>query len=120
MKGRILYDSECNLCNRLLSFVRRRDNDGKFIFVPLQSAEGKEMIRLAGLTEGDSDTAVYLAGGRYHLQSGAVLHILKDIGGIWSLLFVFIIIPAFIRDRIYDAVASNRYRLFGKRDACEI
>ena len=85
MKGKILYDNECNLCNKLLLFVRKRDSHGRFIFVPLQSAEGKEMMRQSGLKEGDSDTAVYLTGRGYHLRSGAVLHILKDLGGIWIL-----------------------------------
>jgi len=119
MKGKILYDNECNLCNRLLVFVRKRDSHGRFIFVPLQSAEGKEMMRQSGLKEGDSDTAVYLTGRGYHLRSGAVLRILKDLGGIWSLMYAFIIIPAFIRDWIYNAVARNRYRIFGRREACE-
>jgi predicted DCC family thiol-disulfide oxidoreductase YuxK len=119
VKGKILYDSECNLCNRLLMFVRRRDIGGRFIFVPLQSHEGKEMLQQAGLSNEDPDTAVYFTGGKYHLRSGAVLHILKDLGGIWKLTFASIIIPVFIRDRIYNAVARNRYRIFGRREACE-
>jgi predicted DCC family thiol-disulfide oxidoreductase YuxK len=66
------------------------------------------------------DSVVYIKGGKYFLKSSAVLHLLKDIGKVWLLLYVFILIPKFIRDFFYDFIARTRYRIFGKSDACII
>jgi predicted DCC family thiol-disulfide oxidoreductase YuxK len=71
----------------------------------------------AGLSETESDTAVYIKNGRTSLRSSAVLHILKDLGGTWQILYVFIIVPPFIRDFFYRLIAHNRYRLFGKKES---
>jgi hypothetical protein len=65
-------------------------------------------------------TAIYKKEGQFYLRSSAVLHILKDLGGTWKILYVFIIIPPFIRDFVYRLIAHNRYRFFGKRESCQI
>lgn len=120
MNGTVIFDSKCNLCNGLVSFIKKRDKSKRFHFVSLQSEEGRGMLLEAGLPETDSDTAIYKKDGQFYLRSSAVLHILKDIGGTWKTLYVFIIIPPFIRDFFYRLIAHNRYRLFGKRDTCQI
>jgi predicted DCC family thiol-disulfide oxidoreductase YuxK len=120
MNGTVLFDGNCNLCNGLVSFIKKRDTRNRFHFVSLQSEEGKGVLLTSGLPENDSDTAVYIKDGRTFLRSSAVLHILKDLGGTLKLLYIFIIIPPIIRDFIYRLIAHNRYRLFGKRDACQI
>ncbi len=66
------------------------------------------------------ETIIYLRGDRYLTKSSAILYVLKDIGGIWQLVFGFMIIPAFIRDFVYGIVARNRYRIFGKKESCMI
>jgi len=109
MSGTVLYDSSCNLCNSQVRFIRRRDRNNRFRFVPLQSEEGKEMLHHAGLPDGESDTVVYQKSGRHYLRSSAVLSILKDLGGGWRLLYPLVIIPSFIRDSIYRLVARNRH-----------
>jgi len=86
----------------------------------LQSEKGRGVLLAAGLPEYETGTAVYIAEGQFYLRSSAVFHILKDIGGAWKILFVFIIIPPFIRNFIYRFIANNRYRLFGKNDSCEV
>ncbi|MBK9392143.1 MAG: DUF393 domain-containing protein [Bacteroidetes bacterium] len=118
MGGTVLFDDTCNLCDGLVKFIRKRDKISRFRFVPLQSEEGRNMLRSAGLPDTDSDTAVYLSDGRYFLRSSAVLHILKDLGSAWRILYVFIIVPPFIRDPFYNLVAKNRYRIFGRKDYC--
>ncbi|MGD0583978.1 MAG: DUF393 domain-containing protein [Bacteroidales bacterium] len=113
MTNAISYDAECNFCNGVVRFLRKRDKRNRFRFVPLQSQEGAELIRVAGLQEKDRNTVVYYTGAKIYLRSTAVLHILKDTGGIWSLLYGFIIFPRFIRDWVYRLIARYRYHIAG-------
>jgi len=91
-----------------------------FRFVSLQSEEGKDILQLAGLTQYKQDTVIYITEQGIYTRSTAVLHILKNLGTGWNLLYVFIIIPPFIRDYIYRIVARNRYRLSGRGDSCSV
>jgi predicted DCC family thiol-disulfide oxidoreductase YuxK len=68
----------------------------------------------------DIDSVVYISGDKYFVKSLAVLHILRELGGGWRLLYSFIIIPDFIRDFFYNLIASNRYKIFGKKETCMI
>lgn len=115
----LLYDGVCNLCNQLVRFISKRFKNGVILFYPLQSAEGKTLLKKYRLPEDDFDTVVYIRAEKYFLKSSAILHIVKELGGIWKGLFIFIIIPVFIRDFIYTLVAKSRYRIFGRRDSCE-
>ena len=115
----LLYDGVCNLCNRLVRFITKRFKNGVILFYPLQSAKGKSLLKRYRLPEDDFDTVVYIRAEKYFLKSSAILHIVKELGGIWKGLFIFIIIPVFIRDFIYTLVAKSRYRIFGRRDSCE-
>lgn len=111
MSGTVLYDSECNLCNSQVRFIKKRDKGNLFRFVPLQSEEGSHMLREAGLPDNELDTVVYQKSGRHYLRSSAVLGILRDLGGGWRILSSLVIIPAAIRDFFYRLVARNRHRL---------
>jgi predicted DCC family thiol-disulfide oxidoreductase YuxK len=113
MENAITYDAECNFCNGVVRFLRKRDRRSRFRFVPLQSDEGGELLKGAGLAEEDRNTVVYYSGKNIYLRSSAVLHILKDTGGIWSLTYIFIIFPRFLRDRVYRLVARYRYHIGG-------
>jgi predicted DCC family thiol-disulfide oxidoreductase YuxK len=115
MSGTVLYDSDCNLCNSQVRFIKMRDRKNQFRFVPLQSGEGKEMMREAGLPDNELDTVVYEKSGRHYLRSSAVLSILRDLGGGWSLLGSLAIVPAVIRDFFYNLVARNRHRLVPRK-----
>ena len=112
MSGTVLYDNNCNLCNRQVHFIRKRDRKKAFRFVPLQSEEGKKMLRHADLSDHEPDTIVYEKSDRHYLRSSAVLRILKDMGGGWGLLYPLVIVPTFIRDALYRLVAHNRHRFF--------
>ena len=111
MSGTVLYDGNCNLCNNQVRFIRKRDKGKQFRFVPLQSEEGIDMLRDAGLPGNELDTVVYKKSGRHYLRSSAVLGILRDLGGGWRLLYSLVIVPAVIRDFFYRLVARNRHRL---------
>ena len=114
----LLYDGVCNLCSRLVNFIIKRDKKAKFLFVSLQSASGQSLLKKFGLPTDDFDSVVYIKNDKYFLKSSAILHILKEMGGIWKLFFIFIIVPNFIRDFIYKIIAKTRYKIFGRNDSC--
>ncbi len=110
MGGTILYDGQCQLCISQVRFITDKAGVERFHPLPVQSDEGKRQLRAAGLSDTEIDTVVYSRNGRYLTRSTAVLHILKDLGGGWQLMYGLIIIPAFIRDFFYSLVARNRHR----------
>lgn len=117
----ILFDGLCNLCNGAVLFIIKRDRDDVFRFVSLQSDLGKEIIRYIGADVSKTDSIVwYKPGEAYYYKSDAALKIINRFGGFWGLLNLFKIIPAFLRDAIYDWVAKNRYRWFGKQESCMV
>ncbi len=118
--GVILFDGVCNLCNGFVQWVIRRDPHGRFRFAALQSAAAQELVAGYPVRPADVETVLYVRDGQVYERSTAVLYIMKDIGGLWTLMYIFIIVPRFIRDGLYGWVARNRYRWRGKRDSCMI
>jgi predicted DCC family thiol-disulfide oxidoreductase YuxK len=124
----ILFDGVCNLCNASVAFVIRRDRRQVFRFAPLQSATAQRLLGAHELPEAggapagkdDWQSVIVIEDGRVFHRSAAALRILRGLGLPWSLLSVFVIVPAPIRDWLYDVVARHRYRWFGKRDTCAI
>ena len=116
----ILFDGLCNLCNGSVNFIIKRDRMGAFKFASLQSEAGLSLLKQYGVTAEKIDSIVFIKEDRFFLRSSAVLNILKDLGGRWRFLYIFIIIPKFIRDFIYNVIAKSRYRVFGKRESCTI
>ena len=117
MSSILLFDGVCNFCNDSVNFIICRDSDKKFKFAPLQSDYGIEMRKKYGIAD-DVDSIVLIEDGRAYTHSTAALRIAKNLGGIYSLAYVFIIVPVFIRDFLYKSFARNRYRMFGKKDMC--
>ena len=114
----IFFDGVCGLCNWSVSFIIKIDKKKKIHFSPLQGSTAENV-----LTEEDRldfDSLFFYKEGEVKKYSTGVLNILKEIGGIWSVFYVFIIIPVFIRDAVYRLVAKNRYKWFGKLDACRV
>ena len=116
----VLFDGVCNLCCFLVKFIIKRDPDKRIRFAALQSVTGQELLRNSKLTVSDRNTVVYVKDGKYYYRSTAILNILFDLGGLWKTMYVFIIIPAFIRDYVYVVIANSRYRIFGKRSTCMV
>jgi predicted DCC family thiol-disulfide oxidoreductase YuxK len=117
MTSIVLFDGVCNFCNGAVNFIIRHDADKKFRFAPLQSEIGQELKAKHDIGD-DVDSIVLVENDKAYLHSTAGLRIARTIGGIWSLGYVFIIVPAFIRDWAYRLFAKHRYRLFGRQDAC--
>lgn len=117
----ILFDGVCNLCNRAVQFVIKRDKKDMFRFAPLQSEIGAQLIEQRGIDISRIDSIILIEPSiAFYVKSDAALEIGKSFGGIWKLLGIFDWIPRVFRDGIYDLVARNRYRWFGRKDACMV
>lgn len=119
-KQLLLFDGVCNLCNRSVQTVIRFDKKDKFLFAALQSKTGKEKLGQFKLSTQHFDTFILIQQNNIYFKSSAALKVLKELGGLWSLLYIFIVIPKPIRDGIYTLIAKNRYRFFGKKDSCMV
>jgi predicted DCC family thiol-disulfide oxidoreductase YuxK len=119
-KSTILFDGVCNLCNGFVNFIIVRDKANRFRFGSLQSPAVVDLLRQHNFSSDDLSTVVLLEGNKLYYQSTAVLKILKQLGGAWVLLYGFIIIPKPVRDFFYNLIAKNRYKLFGRQDACMV
>lgn len=117
----ILFDGVCNLCNNAINFVIEHDKKDVFRFASLQSDLGKKLVTERGIDPEILDTIILIEPGVvYYEKSTAALKIAKDLSGGYSLLKHFLFLPEFIRDWVYNLVASNRYKWFGKKDSCMI
>jgi predicted DCC family thiol-disulfide oxidoreductase YuxK len=116
----VLFDGVCNLCNSSVVFIIKRDAKSKLKFASLQSEYGAMQMRKFNLPTSALNSVLLIKNGRLHQKSNAALEIASMLDGLWPLLYVFIIIPRFFRDFAYDWIAHNRYRWFGKKEACMI
>ena len=114
----VFYDGLCGLCDKSVQFLLSIDTKHRLLFSPLQGETAKK--KLTTTQRHTLDSIIFYHNGVSLNKSTAILTILKVIGGTWGLLYGFIIMPRFIRDLVYDCVANNRYRLFGKFDQCKI
>ncbi|MDQ2937645.1 MAG: DCC1-like thiol-disulfide oxidoreductase family protein [Acidobacteriota bacterium] len=119
----VLYDGVCGLCNRLNQFLLKRDTHDRFRFASLQSKFAEDLLKRHGFDPRDLDT-VYVAlnydqpDERLLARSDAILHLLTQLDGVWKWARVGNILPRALRDGIYQIVAHNRYRVFGKHESC--
>jgi len=120
MQSVILFDGVCNLCNSFVQFVIKHDKNERFKFASLQSGFAEKELADSFIDTQKMSTVILLENGKLYSRSTAALRILKKLNGLWPLLYVFIIIPAFIRDVVYNLIAKNRYKWFGKKDSCMI
>jgi predicted DCC family thiol-disulfide oxidoreductase YuxK len=116
----ILFDGVCNLCNRSVQFIIKRDKKKLFRFASLQGETGQEILRRFGLPADDLNSFIFLENDKIYTRSTGALRMLKALGGGWKLLYGFIIVPRFIRDAVYNWIARNRYKWYGKKDECMI
>ncbi|MGO4544739.1 thiol-disulfide oxidoreductase DCC family protein [Paenibacillus sp. 2TAB23] len=116
----LLIDGQCLLCNNITRFVVKHDRRKQFRFAALQSHAGKKLLREGNLPLEDMDTFVMIHNGQYFTKSDAALLVLRKLNRSWSLCYLFIAVPQTLRNRIYDGVARNRFRYFGKTDTCLI
>ncbi|MBK5212505.1 MAG: thiol-disulfide oxidoreductase DCC family protein [Flavobacteriaceae bacterium] len=116
----ILFDGVCNLCNSSVNFVIRHDKEDVFKFATLQSEIGKELVSKFSIDTSKVDSIILIDGEKHYEKSSAALHIAKQLSGAYPLLFGFMIVPKIIRNAVYDFIARNRYKWFGKKESCMI
>jgi predicted DCC family thiol-disulfide oxidoreductase YuxK len=115
----ILYDGVCVFCSRWIRFVAARDTDRRFRFTAIQSAYGTRLAQAFGVDPDDPDTNAVVHGGVAYFKSDAALTVLSDLPG-WRWVGVLHVVPKPLRDAVYDLVARNRYRIFGRYEVCFI
>ena len=116
----ILFDGVCNLCNGAVNFVIKRDPGNVFKFAPLQEKQGALLLKTHAIDIQKLDSIVLIENGNVYTKSSAALRIARKMSNLWPLFFVLLIIPSFIRDGVYDFIAKNRFKWFGKKDQCMI
>ena len=116
----VLFDGVCNLCNGAVTFLIRNDKNDRFRFAALQSEMGVDLTTKYGIDTQEVDSIVLIENDKAYVRSDAALRIAKRMSGAYPLLYVFVIIPRFLRDPIYKWVARNRYRWFEKKNQCMI
>ncbi|MGG7034168.1 MAG: thiol-disulfide oxidoreductase DCC family protein [Flavobacterium sp.] len=117
----VLFDGVCNLCNSSVLYIIKYDKEDQFRFVSLQSDLGKQIVKYIGIDPNKTDSIIlYEPGIAYYIKSTAALEIARNLSGFFNINLVFKIIPAFLRDPLYDYVAKNRYKWYGKQEQCMI
>lgn len=117
----ILFDGVCNLCNQTVLRIIKLDEKDTFRFTSLQSETGKEIIDYLKIDTTKVDSIILFEPNQaYYLKSTAALKIFGNFGGIWEVSKFLLFFPSFIRDFVYDIIAKNRYKWFGKKNQCMI
>ncbi|MDF2671434.1 MAG: thiol-disulfide oxidoreductase [Paenibacillus sp.] len=114
----VMFDGVCNFCNSSVEFIIRRDPRGLFHFTALQSDAARSLLANRELNTSESDSILLLENGQLYSSSTAALRIARRLKGWPRLTSVFLIVPSVLRDPLYRLLARNRYRWFGKQDAC--
>ena len=118
-KTLLLFDGYCHFCHRAVNLVLRFDHQKKFLFTPLSGTTGTYWQAKLSIPD-RLDSIILIENGRYYSKAEAALKIAKKLGGIFHLAQVFYVLPKIYRDQIYDWIAKNRYRWFGKYNSCII
>lgn len=116
----VYYDGPCVLCQRSIRFIARRDKRKRFLFVPLQSEKGRAIAQSLGLDAEQGSSLILDDGTSLHTRSGGALRIARHLDGAWPLLYLFMIVPPFLRDAVYNVIARYRTRWFGRDETCPL
>lgn len=114
----LVFDGVCLLCSRWVRFVLRHDRTGRYRFAAMQSETGRMLLGAHGLDPDDPASLLLLDGDRHYTDSDAILRVLAGFGGIWRVFGMLRWLPRGWRDPAYRHLARNRYRWFGRGDAC--
>jgi predicted DCC family thiol-disulfide oxidoreductase YuxK len=118
----ILFDGVCNLCNDSVLKVIKYDRKNVFLFTALQSEAGEKILKKLEIDTSKIDSIILYVPeeNKYYIKSSAALRIMNEFSGVWKLMQVFRILPAALNNVVYDWIARNRYRWFGKKESCMI
>jgi predicted DCC family thiol-disulfide oxidoreductase YuxK len=116
----ILFDGVCNYCNSIVNFIIRQDKKKVFRFAALQSKAGQELLKQYQLPANKLDTFILIDGGRVYDRSNAALRMYGKLPWYWKWTQLLWVFPRFLRDGVYNWIAENRYKWFGKKEECMI
>lgn len=116
----VIFDGHCNFCNASVNFIMTRDTQKVFLFTPNQENSGQKILQNHHIPGSDVDTLYLYEDEQLYDRSTAALRIARHLTFPWNLSYLFIIIPRFIRDSLYDIIARNRYKWFGKSETCHL
>lgn len=116
----LLFDGVCNLCSSSVQFVIRHNGKENVQFASLQSEVGKQLLKNADLPADYIGSLVLVENDEFFVKSDAALKLTKHLNGLWKLGGIFLMVPKFIRNPVYDWIARNRYKWFGKKEVCWI
>ncbi len=116
----IIFDGVCNLCNKSVQFILKRDRKKQFRFTTLQGKTAQSLLDKSGLTTDELNSFILVEKGKIYTRSTGALRLCRKLSGAWPLLYGFLIVPRFIRDAVYKWIARNRYKWFGKKETCMI
>lgn len=117
----VLFDGVCNLCDTAVNKIITADKNDQFRFVSLDSDKGKEILNYIGIDRAKIDSIVlYEPGIAYYIKSKAAFQIASTLGGMYSLIGIFSFLPKGLADPLYDYIAKNRYKWYGKKESCMI
>jgi predicted DCC family thiol-disulfide oxidoreductase YuxK len=116
----ILFDGVCNFCNGAINFVLKQDRKSVFRFAPLQSEAGRRLLQQYNLPTEEFESFVLIDQGKVYKKSNAALRVMNKLPWYWKESQIFRVIPTIFRDAIYDFIARNRYKWFGKKDQCMV
>ena len=113
----VLFDGVCNLCSGSVQFILKRDKEKKFLFASLQSVYGQNLLEQFNLPTDTFNSFVLFQDGKIFTRSTAALKMFQQLKG-WRWVKIFLAVPKFIRDGVYNLIAKNRYKWFGKKEEC--
>ncbi len=119
-KAIVLFDGVCNFCNSSVNHIIKHDKKDAFRFAPLQSETGKKFLSHHNIDPLKTDSIILVENGVAYERSTAILRINKKLGGLHSLFYGLVIIPEILRNGVYNWIARNRYKWFGKKESCMI
>lgn len=115
----VLFDGDCSVCSRAIQFIALRDKKKIFQFAPLQSSKGIELLKDFSINPTQLNSLVVKDGKKLFTHSTAVLQIIKNLSGGWKLLYIGVLLPRIIRDKLYTFVAKRRHNIFRNNVSCE-
>lgn len=113
----ILFDGDCNLCDKSVQFIIKHDTKALFKFASLQSDVGRSFIEQHNIPKG-LNSLILIEKDKWYAKSSAALRVCKHLNYLWKIFYLLLIIPKPMRDYLYHLLAKNRYQWFGRKDSC--
>lgn len=114
----LLFDGQCNLCNAAVQFIIKRDKKAIIHFAPLQSRAAQGIMDKFSIDPAAYDSIIFIDNDKVYMKAAAALQVCRYLNNLWPAFRIFKILPRFVSNNLYDLIAKNRYRWFGKRNEC--